>query len=258
MHNAIMPYDDWQFIGEVIENSRWIYAKTMPQNPHYYMLRKETLERTGDDVEFVKFVELIRKYGYRYKFGKSWYTQLNVNNWYYWTMGCPLHNCPKTGTILINRKERRLGLESPYDVIIPDTSDIDLISHHDLSGKILEIGCGCGLTARGLNKELYTGIDPADKMLEQFPEGFHTINTDFESFCTKDKYRFIYATHGAASYVRPEFWSRLKYILEPGGTFLLMFYSHGSHYTVEDFPASSDTEIRTVGKYTVVEGNGEL
>jgi hypothetical protein len=99
--DAIIPLDDWRFINSLIERSHWIFAKTMPYNPHYYMLRKE-----ADDAEFVRFVELIRNYGYRQMYEGYWYTQLNVYDWFYWTMGAPID-----GTILINRKERRLAAD---------------------------------------------------------------------------------------------------------------------------------------------------
>ena len=288
MDNKLMPYADLQFIGEMIDKSRWIFAKTMPQNPHYYMLRKESV-----DAEFVRFVELVRKYGYRYKFGKTWYVQLNVNNWYYWTMGCPLHNCPRTGTILINRKECRLGLERPYDQIADnyeerfanelardeDVQVAQLISRHNLNGRTLEIGCGSGMVTRNLffNSKGYLGIDPSIKMLEQFKEvpelaNLETIHTDFESFYSKDTFNCVFATYGAASYVRPEFWDRLNYILAPGGSFMLMFYadkySPATHiltgtlegipyYSASEFPVdiiAADIVQNQVGNYIVVEG----
>ena len=288
MDNKLMPYSDLQFIGEMIEKSRWIFAKTMPQNPHEYMLRKESI-----DEEFVRFVELIRKYGYRYKFGKTWYVQLNVNNWYYWTMGCPLHNCPRTGTILINRKECWRGLERPYDQISEayeksfaselyrdeDVQVAELMTRHNLNGRTLEIGCGSGMVTRNLmlEKNGYVGIDPSANMLKQFksvPElaELSTLHTDFESFYSKNKFNCIFATYGAASYVRPEFWTRLNDMLAPGGSFMLMFYAdnynpttHMLTFTVGGIPYHSfnefpqdiikaDVKANKIGNYVVVEG----
>ena len=280
MENKLMPYEDLQFIGNLIEKSRWIFAKTMPQNPHYYMLRKES-----DDSEFVRFVEIIRKYGYRNKYEGYWYTQLNVNNWFYWTMGARVDI-----TILINRKERKLGIECPYDeistvyedVFTNDTSadeDVqvaDFISRHNLTGKTLEIGCGSGMVTRNLffNRGEYLGIDPSFKMIEEFKAHdsltwLSTIHTDFESFYTKEKYNCIFATYGAASYVRPEFWYRLNEMLERGGSFVLMFYAddyvpvtHIStqieipYYSAKDFPQDISADIRSsrLGNYTILEG----
>jgi hypothetical protein len=99
MDNAVMPQSELDFCRELIAKSRWIFAKTMPQNPHYYMLRKEY----ASDAEFVRFVEIIRRYGYRYQYGGYWYIQLDVDEWFYWTMGAPLEE-----TILINRKDLKL------------------------------------------------------------------------------------------------------------------------------------------------------
>ena len=290
MDNKYMPYEDLKFIGEMIEKSNWIYAKSMPQNPHFYMLRKEV----ADDTEFVRFVKLIREYGYRYKFAKSWYVQFNVNNWYYWTMGWPiLERHEKNATILINRKECWRGLERPYDHIASDyegyfaneiarDEDVqiaELTSRHNLNGRTLEVGCGSGMVTRNLffNSKGYLGIDPSIKMLERFKEvpelaNLETIHTDFESFYSKNTFNCVFATYGAASYVRPEFWGRLNHILAPGGSFMLMFYadkySPATHiltgtlegipyYSASEFPAdtiAADIVQNQVGNYVVVEG----
>ena len=110
MDNKLMPYECWQFVGKLIDKSNWIFASTMPNNPHYYMLRRES-----KDSDFVQFVTLIRRYGYSNKYCGAWYTQLNVGSWFYWTMGAHIDS-----TILINRKERRLGIPAPYDNIVDD------------------------------------------------------------------------------------------------------------------------------------------
>jgi hypothetical protein len=83
--------------GEVqkfIDNSRWKYAKSMPQMPHWYTLRA----CAPDESEFERFVLHIRAVGYKEKFGRTWYTYLNVGEWKFWTMGSPLDQ-----TVLINR-----------------------------------------------------------------------------------------------------------------------------------------------------------
>lgn len=286
MDNKIMPYEDWQFCHDYIGRSRWIFAKTMAANPHYYTLRKESM-----DEEFVRFVLLIRKYGFRMKYGRSWYICLRVNDWYYWTMGCPIHNCPKTGTILINRKECKLAPEEMcYDNIADgyesafseeyfadeDVQTAALISRHNTSGRTLEIGCGSGMVTRNLmfNREQFIGIDPSENMLEKFkavPQlaDLTTVNTDFESFADSQPFNFVFATYGAASYVRPEFWTRLPDILERGGSFLLMFYaddyvpvthiySEGEmpYFSATEFTAyyNADVKKSRVGNYVVIEG----
>jgi hypothetical protein len=77
-----------------IDNSRWKYAKSMPQMPHWYTLRAYA----PDEAAFERFVMHVRLCGYRERFGKTWYTYLDVDEWKYWTMGSPLDQ-----TILINR-----------------------------------------------------------------------------------------------------------------------------------------------------------
>ena len=120
----------------------------------------------------------------------------------------------------------------------------------------------------------YLGIDPSYAMLKKFRHtrelaGFQTEHTDFESFYTGEKYDFVFATYGAASYVNPEYWQRLNEILNTGGTFLLMFYDSGYfpathifsnmgilHYTASEFPSDvmADTRQTKIGNYVVVEG----
>ncbi len=92
-------------IRDFIARSRWQFAKSMPQMPHYYTLRAES----PDEQTFVRFVLHIRKHGYRRKFGRTTYTYLDLDGWAYWTMGCPVGEVgrynPNTDTILINRAE---------------------------------------------------------------------------------------------------------------------------------------------------------
>lgn len=70
---------DFERVGRLLQEQEWIFAKTMPQNPHHYTLRR----RWACDEDFVWVVELIRRYGYRQKYGKSWYTQLDVGKFFY-------------------------------------------------------------------------------------------------------------------------------------------------------------------------------
>ncbi len=82
----------------VLEQSEWIYANTMPHNPHEYTLREEW----SDNALFDTAVTHIREHGYRAVFRGKAYVQLNLGEYVYWTMGAALHE-----TILINRK--RIG-----------------------------------------------------------------------------------------------------------------------------------------------------
>jgi hypothetical protein len=78
-----------------IANARWIFARTMPENPHWYTLRKENANEG-----FESFVVFIRQNGYRSAFKGHWYVKFDIDGWTYWTMGAPLSE-----TILINRSE---------------------------------------------------------------------------------------------------------------------------------------------------------
>lgn len=85
-------------VRAVLEQAEWRFAKTMPENPHWYTLRKTW----GDEAAFARVVEFIRQHGVveRYPPGsKNRYTVLVLDGHKYWTMGWPVEK-----TILINRK----------------------------------------------------------------------------------------------------------------------------------------------------------
>ncbi len=79
-----------------MDRNNFRFAKTMPDAPHWYTLRK-TWE---NDEEFVACVQFIRDHGnVEYFWGKP-YTKLEHGGYKYWSMGYPLDV-----TILINRAE---------------------------------------------------------------------------------------------------------------------------------------------------------
>lgn len=82
-------------LGVYIDTVRWQFAKTMPENPHEY-----TLKKWGNPEMFDRVVMYIREHGYDDWFKGRKYIALNVGEHKYWTMGASLDQ-----TILINRKE---------------------------------------------------------------------------------------------------------------------------------------------------------
>lgn len=90
---------------------RWQFAKTMPEWPHEYTLRKW---RHDLESEFSDFVALIRRDGII----KPWpadvatpryhHTYLELDGWEYWSMGAPVSE-----TTLINRARIRLPPGTP-------------------------------------------------------------------------------------------------------------------------------------------------
>lgn len=92
--------NDFDRVSALLAAAEWIFAKTMPQNPHEY-----TLRRDWDDDDFVFVVEYIRKHGYPGSFGGRTYIYLDAGDHFHWTMGAPINNADGTPcTILINRK----------------------------------------------------------------------------------------------------------------------------------------------------------
>jgi hypothetical protein len=77
-----------------VSSHRWIFAKTMPDNPHEYTLRRETADSVFDAA-----VRYIRENGVIEEYWGRQYKVLYAADHKYWTMGEPL-----ASTILINRK----------------------------------------------------------------------------------------------------------------------------------------------------------
>jgi len=70
---------------------RWQFASTMPDNPHWYTVRKWGPE---GETDFEEFVRILRRCGDDEVF----------EGFHYWTMGAPISE-----TTVINRKPLRAG-----------------------------------------------------------------------------------------------------------------------------------------------------
>jgi hypothetical protein len=81
-------------IREFIADHEWTFAKTMPQIPHWYTLKR----KAKSDEVFADFVQEIRLRGVVRLFGRRTFTYLDFDGWTYWTMGEPVEE-----TTLINR-----------------------------------------------------------------------------------------------------------------------------------------------------------
>lgn len=250
MRPAQRPPDYWdQFerFGSMLYRHRWIFAKTMPQNPHHYTLRKEW-ER---DADFQWAVTFLRMYGYTAYYQRRAYVQIDLNEHFYWTMGWPI-NRPSGApcTILINRK--RHEAVQPYDTI---ADQYDRLFHEpeyerenaqlaDMIGPlremdVLDVGCGTGLTLDlwpDIDPLRYMGIDPAARMLAKLKQRHPvpcTMQTKLGSFLPPQapeglrRYDTILALFGVGSYLSPAELERIPSLLNPGGRACVMFYGEG-------------------------------
>ena len=85
----------------------WIFAKTMAHNPHHYTLRR----KWANDADFVWAVEIDQTTRIPAEVQQHWYTVLDVQQHFYWTMGWPIgaldwgwQRLNAAGKVLINRK----------------------------------------------------------------------------------------------------------------------------------------------------------
>jgi hypothetical protein len=87
-------------IQMLLQRQHWTFARSYPSNPHWWSHR-----RAWRDADFIEVVQFIRTHGYCARFGKTSYTQLDVGEHFYWTMGWPLnHPDGRPLTVIINRK----------------------------------------------------------------------------------------------------------------------------------------------------------
>ena len=83
-------------MSDFINNVKWTYAKTMPEWPHEYIVRKNV-----DEEMFIELVEHIRKFGYEGKYYSKTIIYFDIDGYTYWTMGAPIED-----TIIINRAKK--------------------------------------------------------------------------------------------------------------------------------------------------------
>lgn len=97
-----MNYEDVRFdlelsaIQKFISANNWVFAKTMPKHPHFYIVK----QKCSDKEFFYNFAGHIRKYGYKSNFFRVPRIYYELDGWKYWTQGAPLED-----TIIINRAE---------------------------------------------------------------------------------------------------------------------------------------------------------
>lgn len=101
-HKLRMPFDPVEFI----ERHSWTFAKTMPDNPHEYVVRS----KVQDDASFDAMVRHIREHGRPAQFGKLLYLHWEHEGQVYWTMGWPVDE-----TIIINRAKVEDSEAVPVD-----------------------------------------------------------------------------------------------------------------------------------------------
>lgn len=262
-----LTFDD---VARALLSSDWIFAKTMPEIPHWYTLRKRW---AADLPPFEDVVQFIRDYGYREKFGRNWFTRLDINGLKYWSMGAPLPI-----TILINRAV--IETLQPYDRVAEsydalwaspeaqaeDRRIMEAVAYQ--GGDVLDIGCGTGLFLDHVKPEGYLGIDPSAGMLERLKAkhpAAEVIRTRFESFAPLGRTFDLIVGLYCASYIDPKTLKRIPRLLKPGGRFFLMFYREGyqpvthSHLTAPPAwlhydPASLPGRRWSEGNFDIVEG----
>lgn len=260
-------WNDFEKLGRLLERQDWIYAKTMPENPHHYTLRK----KWQNDDDFVWSVNTLRKLGYKAYYGGRPYIQIDVNEHFYWTMGAPVLR-----TILINRKSLKGladydAIASSYEYLFIDSASkeentrlFDFLG--DVSDEfVLDIGCGTGFFLDYALPSNYVGIDVSQTMIsiarQKHPTA-HFVHTSLASY-VGGRYDLIVALFGVGSYLTHDELQRIPTLLNPGGRAIVMFYDKdytpityqktGVSFSHRHYSGIPGGDVSKFGNYTVVQ-----
>jgi hypothetical protein len=113
--NKPTPPEDVEFMRNYIASVRWKFAKSYAKTaPHEYTVRNwDDGEWTEEqDRDFVRAVEIIRKYGYPERYWSKIHWYFAIDGLKYWTMGYPLDI-----TKIINRADvnQTYGSQDPIE-----------------------------------------------------------------------------------------------------------------------------------------------
>jgi 2-polyprenyl-3-methyl-5-hydroxy-6-metoxy-1,4-benzoquinol methylase len=254
-----MAQGDWESferMARILEAQTWTFAKTMPQNPHWYTLRKQW---ANQDDEWLFVIDQVRRYGYFQNYAGLWYTSHDVQDHFYWVMGgatLPVATYGKDyalawpATFIINRKPLTSdpSYAVPYDAIAdryvtllhgPESlaeNEAVFSAIGDAAGlDVLDVGCGTGVAWDYLGKvRSYLGVDPSEKMLAHLrakhPHA-ETVRTSIASWVPPKEHQafdLVLALFGTGSYLTDPELVRLQCLLRPGGLAAVMFYTEKS------------------------------
>lgn len=262
-------------LNSLFHDKEWRFAKTMPTNPHWYTLANTWESRE----EFEEAARLIREFGYKVKFGRSWYTLFNVANYFYWTMGAALSK-----TTLINRAFIDKNQPHPYDEIAGnyDSFFADEESKEQdrqvakmlgawLEGSILDVGCGTGLLLELLDIEPdnYLGIDPSRAMIEKLQQSHPahpSLHCYYEDLPSQGFDRIV-SLYGSFGYVDPSYTPRLLSQLNAGGEYMIMLLADGyrpvthqksgvdiPYYSLSEYELPPGARVQPFYDYAIVWG----
>jgi SAM-dependent methyltransferase len=259
----LTAYSDF---AEAVAESRWIFAKTMPQIPHWYTLRKDW----RCPLPFEDAVQFIRDTGYRARWGRYNNHYLELNGMKYWTMGAPLK-----ATILINRAA--VEEPAPYDQIAAAYdglhADAEALAENAAviarlnyqGGSVLDVGAGTGLLLDYLQPEFYMGIDPSAKMLAELkrkhPDA-DVMQAKLERFWTPGRFDLAVSLFAPANYIEA---SALQAVPRYCDRWFFMFYREGyvpvtyerSGVVIEHFNHPRDVmpgRVSDFNNYFIIEG----
>lgn len=241
-------------ILDFIQNNEWVFAKTMPEAPHEYVVKNKL--SPFYKTQFERLTKYIRIFGRneRYLGTHPVRQYLYIAGYKYWTMGAPIQS-----TIIMNRAQVD---PNPYDLMQYETlftSPEDLMEEKELVEyviqafqdrprikTVLDVGCGDGLFIRHTDypEDSYVGIDPSVRMLSLFAQNHPSYEESIFLGRAEDarltaRFDLIISLYGSPNYlpfIWPEFFNDR---LSAKGLYFLCFF--GAGYTPKTYERSGVT-----------------
>jgi hypothetical protein len=213
-------YQQLQALAIQSSQQRWTFAKTMPNTPHFWILRKHWI---GEG--FNELVVATRTLGEILKFGKSNYYVLNMNEHRYWS--CEPRHAPAEATELINRAVRLRYEPEPEPWFDPTSSwwsePIEKFVIGQMNpnmARVLDVGGTCLNVARIVEGGYRAIGTPADmaRVLAEHPTA-RTLHVDIGCFVptNPEPFDLAIAGFGAGAFLSRRDILRMQYMTRPEG-----------------------------------------
>lgn len=225
-----VPQDGEKILPDILkklENKAWTFAKTMPQNPHFWSAKKDW----ENPEDFLDAVRHIRTHGDSKFFGRTEYIVFYHKGFRYWTMGARLAQTTIINRAVVDKTDPDWAQnwidDEPeakpiYDLIagvydsrhketihfVEEQIILDRITRIAPLGRVLSLGCGTGhdITMCQLEPKGFLGVDISPEMLvvanRNYPEHLFA-----EWDCREDveaSFDTVIGLFGIVNYVGPE------------------------------------------------------
>ena len=240
--------------GNRLVRAAYKFAKTMPDNPHWYTVR----DSWDDEEAFVSTAITCQTYGTKTFWWGQPYMQLPLNGYFFWTTGGEpgKERYPVLEETIINRKRQTYA--TPYDELAASYDEIRDLSDEEINdvraflkgrvteeATILDVGCGTGLFLEmfPVLPAQYFGIDKSAEMLRLLAAKHaefvsRTLVCALEDFYPPKRYDLVVALFGSGQSITQKGLMKIQRLTAPGGRWCVMTYFSAGGMPQEEYKIS--------------------